>query len=364
MVGNWTPQRILLVRPSALGDACRTVPVLASLAEAWPEATIGWVIQEGFEDAIRCHPDLDEVVVFPRKTLAKWVTRPWVMGRSLKWLNSLRRGRWDLVVDCQGLVRSGLMSWSSGARVRVGDRNAREGAWLAYNHRVKTTDHTHTVDRMMSLLEPLGIDPIHDMRLYTPPEASSRWQSLRIECGLNEPYLAIASTTRWPSKAWPDDHWVSFMKSMDQQGMSSVVLLGSDSERENVAKLAGRLRDEANIDVHDLSGQTSIGDMMAVIESARLTVANDTAALHMAVGLGGRCVGLYGPTDPGMVGPYQLNDQVAHVPSESPVNYRDRSLGDSVMRNISVGAVLEVSQRVLKKTRDEPGSGDPGGAGP
>ena len=362
MAGNQTPQRILLVRPSALGDACRTVPVLVSVARAWPEATLGWVIQEGFEDVIRCHPDLDEIVVFPRKALAKWATRPWVLGRSVKWLHSLRRGHWDVVVDCQGLVRSGLMSFASSARVRVGDRRAREGAWLAYNRRVETKSQPHTVDRMLKLLEPLGVESVPDMRLYTPPECVERWAKLRSEREIKNPYLALATTTRWSSKAWPDDHWVQFVKSLDHQAISSVVLLGSDSERPQVAALARRLRDDTGIDVHDLAGQTSIGDVMAVIESARLTVANDTAALHMAVGLGGRCVGLYGPTDPVEVGPYQCDDRVVYVPPESPVNYRDARVGDCLMRAVSVEAVLETTHRVLEETADDH-LGSPGSDG-
>ncbi|MEE2907799.1 MAG: glycosyltransferase family 9 protein [Planctomycetota bacterium] len=363
MAGNQTPQRILLVRPSALGDACRSVPVLVSLAKAWPEATLGWVIQEGFEDVIRCHPDLDEIVVFPRKALAKWATRPWVLGRSIKWMHSLRRGHWDLVVDCQGLVRSGLMSFASGARLRVGDRGAREGAWLAYNHRVKTESHTHTVDRMLNLLEPLGVEQVPDMQLYTPRECVERWNQMRRERAINTPYLAFAPTTRWPSKAWPDDHWVQFVKSLNHHVIPSVVLVGSDSERPKVALLAKRLRDETGIDVHDLAGQTSIGELMAVIESARLTVANDTAALHMAVGLGGRCVGLYGPTDPAEVGPYRCDDRVVYAPPPSPVNYRDSRLGDRIMRSVSVESVLEMTRRVLDETADDQlGTTDGGGA--
>lgn len=358
MKGHWTPRRILLVRPSALGDVCRTVPVLASLKAAWPEASIAWVVQEGFEDAIRCHPALDEVVVFPRKSLSKWATRPWVMGRSIKWLMSLRQGGWDLVIDCQGLVRSGLMAFASGASVRIGDRHAREGGWLAYNHRVSTGVDAHTVDRMMSLLDPLGIEKIHDMQLHVPSESLERWASLRDQLNIDGPYLAMASTTRWPSKAWPDDHWVSLARSLDRSQISSIVMMGSGSEREEVGRLAARLRDEADYEVHDLSGRTTIGEMMAIIDSARLTIANDTAALHMAAGLGGRCVGLYGPTSPALVGPYGLDDQVVHVPPSSPVNYRDRSLGDRVMRGVPVDGVLEVARRVLANTVQASSGGD------
>ena len=351
MVGKLMPKRVLLIRPSALGDVCRTVPVLTSLARAWPEATLGWVVQDGFEDAIRCHEDLDEVLTFPRKALAKWATRPQVLMRSLGWMRSLRKGRWDCVIDCQGLMRSALMTRATGAALRVGDRQAREGAWLAYNHRVDTTGVVHTVDRMLELLKPLQIDPVKDMQLKVPPEAESSWSSRRSELGLNGSYFVLAATTRWPSKAWPADHWVEWARSVGGMTDGGLVLLGSPTERAMVESLATRLTNEAGMTVHNLAGETSVGEMMAVIESARLTLANDTAALHMAVGLGGRCVGLFGPTDPDVVGPYGLRERVVHVSPPPGVNYRDARLGDRCMRMIPVEQVVECTRRVWDETQ-------------
>ena len=92
---------------------------------------------------------------------------------------------------------------------------------------------------------------------------------------------------------------------------------------------------------------------MAVIQSGRMTMSNDTAALHMAVGLGGRCVGLFGPTDPEVVGPYGLRDRVVHVPAAEGVNYRDAALGDRCMRVIPVEEVVECTRRVWNETDAE-----------
>jgi ADP-heptose:LPS heptosyltransferase len=136
------------------------------------------------------------------------------------------------------------------------------------------------------------------------------------------------------------------------RGLPSVVLLGSASEQSEVDALAARLDRETAAKVHNVAGRTSIAEMMALIESARLTIANDTAALHMAVGLGGRCVGLFGPTDPGRVGPVDLRAHVAWTGPLSAVNYRDRSLGGSVMRQLSVESVLSVISHVLESTME------------
>ena len=123
-----------------------------------------------------------------------------------------------------------------------------------------------------------------------------------------------------------------------------MLVVGAPDEREVVAAVCNAVGDDR---VHDYAGRTSIGGLMAIIEQACLVVSNDSAALHMAVGLGGRCVGLYGPTNPDKVGPYGMESQVVRAPLDRVVHYRDPDLGDSIMRGISVEAVLERVDAVL-----------------
>lgn len=347
MAGIPASRRILLLRPSALGDVCRTVPVLASLKRAIPEAHLGWVVQEGFQDAVRSHPDLDEIVLFPRKALARWATNPAVLMKSLTWMRSLRQGDWDVVIDCQGLGRSGLMAWASGAAIRIGDRHAREFGWLGYNHRVAIRRDQHSVDKMLKLLEAIDVPPIKDMRLYPPVESIQGWASLKANLGIECPYAVLATTTRWPSKAWPDDHWLSLLERLKDSSVDRFVLVGSPAERAKVRLLAARMSESSTAIIHDVSGRTSVGELMACIQESSVTISNDTAALHMAAGLGGRCVGLFGPTDPAIVGPYGLRSQVAYASPGRSVNYRDSHLGDSLMRPVQVDEVVDLVERLL-----------------
>tara|TARA_Y100000589_G_scaffold54988_3_gene45598 strand:- start:3781 stop:4755 length:975 start_codon:yes stop_codon:yes gene_type:complete len=316
-----------------------------------PDSHVGWVVQEGFEDAIRGHPDLDDVIVFPRRKLARWATNPAVLIKSLQWMRSLKQGRWDVVIDCQGLGRSGLMAWCSGASVRIGHRDAREAGWLGYNRRVSMESDVHTVDRMLGLLEPLGVAPISDMRLYPPADSVVSWEAFRRELGIESPYGVLATTTRWPSKAWPDSHWISLIDRIEKSNLDRYVLVGSHSERSQVRQLADRISSSTDVTVHDVSGRTTVGELMACIEQSAVAVANDTAALHMAVGLGGRCVGLYGPTDPAIVGPYDLRSQVVYASPGRAVNYRDRRLGDTLMQPVSVDDVVDQVHSVLSESR-------------
>ena len=153
------------MRPSALGDVCRTVPVLASLRKWKPDARIDWVVNEAYSGAVQAHPALDEVVAFPRGRFDSWWWNPSVAMQVRRWLGELRHRNYDLVIDCQSLGRSGAIAWATRASRRVGFAGAREFAWLGYNVK-HPLPGLHTVDQMLSLLEAEGIEPVRDMTLY------------------------------------------------------------------------------------------------------------------------------------------------------------------------------------------------------
>lgn len=364
------PQRVLIVRPSALGDVCRTVPVLASLRAALPEAHIAWVVQDDFAAAIESHPALSEVIAFPRSRFGKWWRSPSRAGEVRKWFSDLRRRRFDVAIDCQGLSRSGLIVRASAAPLRIGLRSAREFAWVGYNCRVPEDDSplpAHTVERMLALLAPLGVPARRDMRLYVPPAAVQWWSAQRQAWGIRpaKPYAVLAPGSRWVSKRWPINRFADLVEPLFKRGFERVLIVGSPSEREQIsplnARFGGHVFDPGANDsdapageapVIDLVGHTSIAQTMALIAEAGVVIANDSAPLHMAVGFDRPSVALFGPTDPAAVGPYARAECVvrAYQPTageSEPANYKDDRLGDSLMRLISTSLVLQTLDRVL-----------------
>ncbi|MSR40346.1 MAG: lipopolysaccharide heptosyltransferase family protein [Phycisphaerales bacterium] len=338
------PERILLIRPSALGDVARSAAVLASLRHAFPKAHIAWLLQEGFEDVIRAHPALSEIVPFPRKRLARWWT-PKGLRDSFAFLSSLR-DRFDLVIDAQGLLRSGLCSWSTRARRRIGFRDARECSWIFHNTRVRigaTERARHAVGRMLALLEGAGIPTVDDGRLYAPPDAGERWNDFARREGVSGKVALLASTSRWASKDWPRASWSALAEALLARGYERVLFTGMASERDAVeaAMPQGRAR-QASI---DLAGRTDLGMTMAAIASSALVISNDSAAMHIAAGLQRPLLGLFGPTDPKEAAPFQRSESIVTSDAARAFlakggHYRDRGLGDELMRAISVESVL------------------------
>jgi lipopolysaccharide heptosyltransferase I len=357
-------RRILFVRPSALGDVCRSVPVVASLRRWDPAARIAWMVQSGFEDAVRCHPAVDEVIPFARRRMARpW--RPADARRLAAFVRDLRHRRFDLVLDAQGLARSGLFTRLTGARERVGFADAREGAWLAYTRRVAPPPagaSAHTVDRMLALAAAVGAEPVEDLQLVVPPEDAAWWAARRPpDRGL----VVLAPTARWRCKQWPAERFAGLGRRVLAAGWH-LVLVGAPGEEAAVAaaRPSGvrpigpeQLPAATEPSVVDLAGATSVGRMMAVLASAAAVVAGDSAALHMAAGLGVGSVALFGPTDPALVGPRGGRSTVLRrvEPSEEPIRYRRLRDDDRHMRRIEEAEVWDAVQARLE------GAGGDGG---
>ena len=339
------PERVLLIRPSALGDVCRTVPVLASLRAAWPDARIDWLVRAGFEDAISAHPALSGVLTFERSRmgLGRWATGD-APGRFLTLARRLREPRYDLVIDAQGLLRSAIFAALTGARRRVGEASARELAWLLYTRRVPVEAHTHAVDRMLALIDPL-VPIVADMRLYT----RSEWRRRAASLAGDEPAVVIAPTSAWPGKRWPERRYQQIVRTLLDEGRTNrVVMVGGPNEREQCAGLIALSGSEPRL--VDLVGRTSVGELMAIIERSSLVIANDSAALHMAVGFDRPLVGVFGPTAVDRVGPFRRNADVIRPERAVERNmHKSDALGRRLLNTVTPEAVLRMAQERLAR---------------
>lgn len=349
------PRRILIVRPSALGDVCRTVPLLWSLRAAYPRATIDWVVEDRWMDALKSHPALSEAIPFPKRKFRSFWRSPAIARQALRWLLALRSRRYDLVIDAQGLARSGLMSLITGAKVRVAHRNAREFSWVAANLRIQQSRPTHVVDAMLQLVEAVGVAPHAKMDLVLGQSDAAWWQKEQVGRGIVRPYLVVASANQWAGKRWIPSRWHELFATttpdLMAHGIRDIVWVGGPSEVEQVA--ANRPPDEsiAPLRSHDLSGATSVGGMMAIMRDAGLVIALDSAPAHLAVGFQVPLVALYGATSLASDGPYEQGEWCAHGGRDETLkrhDYRDVDRGSELMARITVEEVATLIRKRLR----------------
>lgn len=274
----------------------------------------------------------------------QWIVRlQW--GKVRGFARTLREPRYDLVLDCQGLMRSALLARITGAPRRIGDRNSRERlARLGMTELVRTPKVIHTVDKMLALVEAAGAKALRDagaMRLYTS-EADRAWAKAQAFSGRR--YAVLAPTSAWAAKEWPGERFAALAQHLTSKGIA-VVLVGAKNERDRIAgvlELAQR-----NPLVLDRVGATSVGQLMAIIEGSSLVVANDSASLHIAVGFDRPLIALLGPTDPKLACPYgRLRDVVQHVRDGDEFYFRDdRSAG--MIGRITVEEVIARAEERL-----------------
>lgn len=350
-----SPRRILIVRPSALGDVCRTVSLAWSLREAFPKASVDWVVEDRWMGAVQGHPAVDRVIGFPKREFRHWWRSLPVAVRTVQWFTKLRRGRYDLVIDAQGLARSGLMTLVTGARTRVGHQGSREFAWLGANRRVPRRPDSHVVDAMLELVAAVGAPARADMRLEVSGAGKREWQTARDRTSIRSRMLLLATTNGWIGKRWMDARWTALLQGTRAEllasGVHDVVLTGAPGEEAQTAPIAESLRHIAGLRVHDMAGQLSVAATLAAVRDAALLIGLDSAPIHMAAGLGTPFVGLYGATRPWIDGPYGGAAWCVHGGAGLQLDaheHRDAVRGAAVMERISVEAVAALVRRRLQ----------------
>ena len=242
-----------------------------------------------------------------------------------------------------------------GAARRIGFANAREGAWLAYNEKHAFARDLHTVDRMRGLLDAAGFPGPADLRLYVPEAAVATVAEQT--SGWDGPYACLAPTARWGCKCWPVERFAQVgVHALTTGRVQRLVVVASPSERAAVrdgfdAALPADLRERV------LYPDTTVGTLMAWIAGAQALLGNDSAALHLAVGLNRPTVSLFGPTDPARVGPF--NWEPDHAPAAKhrvlrapdtvgkTIKYRRHKDDDTLMRGIGLDQVRHAFDAAL-----------------
>lgn len=331
------PERILIVKPSALGDIVHTLPVLNLLRRRFPEARISWLLGSAFADLLRGHPQLDEVVTFDRARFGKGWREPAAAVALVRFLRDLEKRRFDLVLDLQGLLRSGSLTALTRAPVRVGFSNARELAHLFYTHHVPVqTLEQHAIERYLSMCEAIGCarGPV-EFRFVTDEQDEAHVESL---VGSSVPFAVLLPGTNWATKRWPVERFASLVNPLrERMGLSSVVAGGKD-----VIDLAMRIAGATNV-----AGRTTLRQLVALLRRASLVIANDSGPMHIAAALGRPLVTMFGPTNPIRTGPYRRLDSVVRVEIPCSPCYARRCSHVSCMQWLQTEHVLDLARSQL-----------------
>jgi heptosyltransferase-1 len=336
------PRSVLIIKPSALGDVVTALPVLRALKRTHPSARASWLVSTRCAALIAHDSQLDEAVLFDRRRLGRAWRSPSAAGELAEFLWRLARGGYDWVIDLQGLARSGIFACVSRAPVRAGFADAREGAQVFYNCTVRP-DAPHTVDRNIALARRLGLDARpQDMTLEISRAGESFAEGFCRRSGMARGSFVICSApTTWPTKLYPVRHWRTVVREL--AATAPVVLIGAQGDRQLCAQIA----EDLPAAVTDLSGQTTVDQMVALIAASGGVVCCDSAAKFVAPAVGVSCVALLGPTKHASTGPYLRGSAlVADVPCQGCLKKRCGHI--TCMQTIEPGEVVSAAKAMLR----------------
>lgn len=290
---------MLLVRLGARGDVVFASPLVRALRRRHPGARIVWVVEPASADLVRHHPEVDEVVVWPRPEWAALLRRGRVgaLFRAVRSFRSrLRAEGADLALDLHGLARSAWVARLSGATEVVG-LGAREGSRLLVDRVVPrdSGDTSRISSEYLHLAQVLGWDPgDFAPEVHPGPDALREAGELRARHGFEEPYAVLAPFTTRPQKHWREERWGPLADALHRGAGLRPVLLGGPSDRE----AASRIASAATGPLVDLAGATSLGGAAALVQEASLVVGVDTGLTHLGVAMARPTVALFGSTLP------------------------------------------------------------------
>jgi lipopolysaccharide heptosyltransferase I len=311
--------KILILKPSSLGDIIHALPVLRLLKLHFRDAEIFWWIDSRFAPLLEGDPDLAGIVLFKRNRWTSPLHWP-EMVRSILWM---RAQQFDWVIDLQGLFRSAMFAWLARGKLLIGLDNpregGREGARALYDVAVAGVKENHAVARYLSILPALGV-PSH-MNFQWLPErptvaaaVKSKWPDSVSSPQSSAPthWIAIQPGTRWPTKCWPAQNFAEAVRLLSKKVPNArFAVMGSASDKP-LGEIVARAVPEPGR-VLNLCGETTLLEMIEWLRVCSLMITNDTGPMHAAVALGVPVVALFGPTDPRSTGPYGQLENVLRI---------------------------------------------------
>lgn len=334
-------KKILIILHGSIGDVARGVPVANAIRRACPEAMITWAVEPAALPVIEHHPAIDEILVFQRR---RW----WRHLRAF--LAEIRRRRFDIVLDLQRHLKSGLISWWSGAPVRVGfhRQNCKEANWLFNTHTIPAAGKDDPKWRQyIAFVEFLGIDPAPVEWNFRFTEEEHEQVGARLS-SLPGDYAVFFVGSRWESKQWfPAETAACAARVLEQHGLS-IVLLGGAADR----PFARAVEAEQQCRLTNWVGMLSLRETMLVLAKATVAVGPDTGPMHLCAALRTPVVSLWGATSPRRTGPFGYDHLIVRGAADCAPCYRRRCpIGRKCMQSITVDDVQAKVNLALEEVR-------------
>ncbi len=339
--------RLLIVRLGSLGDILHTLPAVASLRAAFPDARIDWVIEERWKDLLEFNPDVSSTIIVSTHAWRAALDQRGTWREVRAAVGGLRDAHYDAALDFQGLLKSALLARLSGAPRRIGfDSSALKepAAAMFYTELVRPPEGVHVVEMNLALARAAGAaNAVLQFPLPTRPEDEA-YIDEQLRAHHLQDFFILSPGGGWGAKRWPLDRYALLHNTLARErGWRSFLNAGPGEE-----PLVQEFMAQARV-VRPVHFPLTLRQLVALVRRARLLVTGDTGPLHVAAAVGTPLVALFGPTDPVRNGPYGGRSVVLHHREQAVISYKHEDTPSPAMLAITVEEALAAAKRVLEE---------------
>lgn len=346
--------RILLIKLSAIGDVVHTLPSLAALRKRYPDAHISWLVGEAASDLLCHHPMLHEVIIYPQRRfgqlggdLRQW---PKLIKEIRNFINLLRSKSYDVVIDFQGLLKSGILTGISRGKCKLGFAKSREGSSIFLTDKLPRYDpDEHAVIRYLRLTSYLDADVGEpEFPLAIEKADTEKMSQLLQDTGVGESrILCLNPGATWETKRWTSRGFAEVADRCFELWNMTTIIVGGPGDK----GLASDIALCAKHPVIDFTGITSLRTLAALYQRTEVVVSTDTGPMHLAAAAGAPVVALFGPTAPWRTGPFGKKQQVIRLGLQCSPCFKHHCPEPKCMVDISPEQVIKAVKKIRKTGR-------------
>lgn len=340
-------KKILIIKPSAMGDIVLALPAVCCLKKNFPDAQIHWFVRPEFAPVIEGYKCVDRIVLFHRRKLGKWWYQPDAFGELVRLVKYLRNEKYDIVFDLQGRFRSVIFAWFSGCKKRFGPAKTQEFTKPFYTDTItQTAESVHLVDYFIEIVCAAGAKRT-DVEFGLVPTARATEEVKRklTANGVDKNnYAVFVPGATVDAKRWPIEDFAVLADKIYEKYGCGIVACGAESEN----PIGEKLKELADVPITNLAGGTNIQQLIAMLAGARFVVSNDTGPAHIASALGLPMALIFGYTNPNRVGVYGRDwCNAAIEPDKRGSDVESKNPAHDI-KNVSVESVLEIISKQME----------------
>lgn len=344
-------KNILIIKLSSIGDVVHALPFLEVIRQCYPDSKIDWLIEEEASQVITGHPAINRIIVSGRKRWQKDILNPSkfikTSSAAIRFYKDLRTSSYDVVIDLQGLFRSGVLAAISKGKRKVGMSGSREGAsFFLKEPPVSVSYEQHAIDRYLKVASYLGCNTEN----FKGEIPVSEQDEISINDLLgsqkdNKNIIAVNPMAKWKTKLWEEDKFAKLASMLLKNLTCCIIFTGSKHDVPVIDRIINKMdiKDKAV----NLAGKTSLKELACLYSKCSVLVCTDTGPMHIASAMGCRVVALFGPTSPLRTGPYGKGHKVIRSNMDCSPCLKKECDNTACMKNISAEEVFDAVNSLI-----------------